>query len=85
VAGDKYRVKSADRQRRCRRGIDGSGLRDRSANLERSGTLISIPSSGSAFGCQLPVGGLHVWLWRKPPCRRCSMSRPRPVSALIRR
>jgi hypothetical protein len=37
----------------------GSGLRDRSADFERSWKLTSIAASAAPFACQLAVGLLH--------------------------
>ncbi len=63
----------------------GSGLRDRSADLERSWKLTSIAALAAPLAASWQSAFCTCGFWPKPPCRRCTMSGPRPVSALLRR
>ena len=56
----------------------GSGLRDRSADFERSWMLTSIPASAAPLAASWQSAFCTCGFWRKPPCRRCAMSGPRP-------
>src|ERR1035438_8823445 len=51
--------------------------------FERSWVPTSVPASAAPLAASWRSAWCTCGFWRKPPCRRCTMSVPRPVSALL--
>jgi hypothetical protein len=58
----------------------GSGLRDRSADFERSWKLISIAVLAPPLAASWQSAFCTHSSWLKSPCRSCAMSKPRTVA-----
>ena len=56
------------------------GLRGRSADLERSWTLTSIPASAAHSAASWQSAFCTCGFWRKPRCRRCAIAKGRALS-----